>query len=76
MTSFMLYDEPMNATIHLNLAVQMTGRFFATSMFLLALAAGNLDLASSALPPNGAGGGMFSESDRAVNRGWLVAVRG
>jgi hypothetical protein len=61
MTSFMLYNEQMNATVHLNFAVQITGRFFASALFVMASAAANLDLASSALLPNETGTGTISK---------------
>jgi len=63
MTSFMLYNEQMNATMHLNVIVQITGRFFAPALFVMASAAANLDLASSALFPNGTGTGIISKLD-------------
>jgi hypothetical protein len=63
----MLYNEQMNATVHLNFAVQITGRFFALSFIALASAAANLDLASSALLPSGTGIGSISQNSLPVN---------
>jgi hypothetical protein len=58
MTSFMLYN---NSAMHLNISVQMTGRFFASALFVSALAAAKLDLASLALIPNESGDKYISQ---------------
>jgi hypothetical protein len=55
MTSFMLYNEYMNTSVHIHVSVSMTIRFIASIILFAARAANIVDLANSALLPNEAG---------------------